>query len=95
MPIGGDPGINPRSEINEYVNAAAHVNDESDGGRRPLTTIKVKIPTDVIAVIINNKIIPTNNLVEFDRVVVNTVEEKPFVNSLTAVSNDSSSAPPL
>jgi hypothetical protein len=39
MPIGGSPGISPRNEINEYVNAAVHVNDDNDGGRLPLTTM--------------------------------------------------------
>ena len=80
--------MRPRSEIKEYVNAAVHVRDESDGGRFPLTTIWVKIATDVIAVTIKRRMIETKSFVEFERVAVKTVDDWPFVNSSTAASNE-------
>jgi len=39
IPIGGEPGISPRSEIKEYVSAADQISDDSVGGRRPLATM--------------------------------------------------------
>jgi hypothetical protein len=39
IPIGGAPGISPRSEIKEYVSAADQISDESVGGRLPLATM--------------------------------------------------------
>ncbi len=53
-----------------------------------MTTMWVKIATDVIAVTIKRRMIETKSLVELERVAVKTVDDWPFVNSSTAASNE-------